>query len=468
MDWLKLLFLYAGGRFRKLFFMAVPENEKDYADSRKSYIVAETATMMTNELAGGTFLVAVLNYVQISDGFSGIIRSVGTIGTLFQLLIMNKVQKMKKHKLFIFFCVLQRIWLGVIFFIPGMKLPLILKCIFIVIIYLYAQIIIQLANPAAVGLIASLVPEQIRGTYFSKKESVGVFLTFIALFLAGILFDATIVTAPLKGFRIIGSVLILLAIVDAVSIALMKEPQHSGLDEESKEFHGRLAKKNEKPVGLHTKISLTQEIKETYQHKGFQKALILNGIWTVAAYIATPFNASYQVKELGLSYTYITVVGLLTMLIRVFLMPRMGKLADKIGNEPILTVMLSIMGIHHFVMMLTVPNNGKLFFTIAAVFSATAWSYISPALLAIQLNVLDVKKRTIQYTILSTSSGIIGFLASFIGGNLLEFLQKKELMLGAEKIYAQQVMNLLAIICILVLVGYLIIKLKAFKKESVI
>lgn len=465
MDRLKLLFLYAGGRFRKQFFMSVPENEKEYVDSRNSYVVAETATMMTNELAGGTFLVAVLNYVQISDGFSGIIRSVGTIAALFQLLTMNVVNKMKKHKLFIFFCVLQRVWLGFLFFIPGMNLSRMTKCILIVGIYVYTQIMIQLANPAAVSLIASLVPEQIRGTYFSKKESIGVFLTFISLFFAGLLFDATKIMAPLIGFRILGSVIMVLALVDAFYIARMKEPKNSGLDRDGKEVHGRLVKK--KAIPGERNISLHQEVLETFHHKGFQVALILNGIWTAAVYIATPFNASYQVKELGFSYTYITIVGLCTMMIRVYLMPRMGKLADKIGNEPVLTVMLSIMGLHHFIMMLAVPENGKLLFTIAAVVSATAWSYISPALLAIQLNVLDVEKRTIQYTVLSASSGIIGFFTSFLGGNLLEFLQGKEIMSGAGKLYAQQVMNLLAILFILLLVGYLTIKLKAFGDKKV-
>lgn len=463
MDKLKMLLFYAGGRLRRRFFMSVPEDEKDYAASRNNYLVAESSSMMTNELAGGTFLVAVLNYVQISDGLSGIIRSLGYVATLFQLLLMNRISKMSKHKPLIFFCKWQRIWLGFLFFIPGMNLSRITKCILIVLIYFYAQIAINLANPASVNLSASLVPEQIRGTYFSKKEAVAVFLTFISLFVAGLLFDTTKNTAPILGFRILGTVIIILALIDAVSLARVNEPKLFHADSEGIEPHGRLLKRRIREDNPEPDISLLKELKETYRHKGYQKALTISAVWTIAYCMTAPFNVSYQVKELGLAYTFITVIGLCTMLIRVFLMPRMGKLADRIGSEPIFAVMLGIMSLYHLIMVFTIPENGKLFFIIASIISAVGWSYINPAMLVIQIGELDTEKRTIQYTILSASAGIMGFLASVVGGRILEFLQSKEMMIGMQKIYAQQVMNLLAIGMLGGLILYLIVNMR--KKE---
>ena len=423
--------------FRKIFYEDEPKNEKDYAISRRLYVAVDSSTMLINELAGGTFLVAVLNAVQISDGFSGVVRSCGTIATLFQLLLMICVQRMEKHRLFIFICSLQKIWFGILFFIPGMRWSLPVKCILICTIYLYAQITSQLATPATVNLIARLTSESIRGTYFGKKDSIGVFVTYTVVFVAGIVFDNAKSIDLNIGFRMIGATLIFLGTVNAATIIWIKEPAKT--KKEIKES-----------------FAFIDEIKETFKHKGFQKILFINGVWTAAVYFTTPFNASYQIKELGLSYTFITAVGLVTMLCRVSLMPRMGRLADRIGNEQILIRLFSVMGIHFLIMMLTVPENGKLFCVIASLVSAIAWSFISQGLLGVQLKVLDERKRTIQYTILSATSGLIGFVISVIGGYILEILQRSIIMFGTRVVYAQQFMNALGLSCMLINVGYLV------------
>lgn len=100
---------------RKLFYEPTPQNEKDYADGRRLYIVAESANALINELAGGTFLVAVLSTIQITDGMSGFIRSCGTIAMLFQLLTMIHVQKMKKRNCLCFFVHCKKFGLGYFF-----------------------------------------------------------------------------------------------------------------------------------------------------------------------------------------------------------------------------------------------------------------------------------------------------------------------------------------------------------------
>lgn len=343
-----------------------------------------------------------------------------------------------------FLCALQKIWFGILFFIPTMNWKVQTKCILVILIYFHGQITSQLANPARINLIADLVPENIRGTYFGKKDSISVFVTYVTVFFAGILFDHTNKNNINAGFQIFGSILILLAIIDAVAIAFIKEPENL-------------------TVAQKERVYLWKEIIDAFKHKGFQEALILNGIWTAAVYFTVPFNASYQIKELGLSYTYITAIGLATMLLRAYLMPRLGKVVDKIGNETMLIHLFSIMGFHYVVMMFTVPENGKVFFVIASLLSAIAHGFISQGLLGIQLKVLDERKRTIQYSILSAASGTIGFAVSVVAARLLEMLQSMELAVGTRKLYAQQFMNLLGLIFILINIGYLLMRVDKAK-----
>ena len=55
MNRLKWMLMYAGGRFRRQFFMSLPENEVDYEKSRVQYIIGDTANQTIAQQAGGTF-----------------------------------------------------------------------------------------------------------------------------------------------------------------------------------------------------------------------------------------------------------------------------------------------------------------------------------------------------------------------------------------------------------------------------
>lgn len=93
MDKLRLLMMYVGGKFRREFFMSLPENEEDFVKSRRYYIAADSAHQLIVQLAGGTFLMTLLSYSGLSDGIIGTILSLATLGAVFQLLTMNQVQR---------------------------------------------------------------------------------------------------------------------------------------------------------------------------------------------------------------------------------------------------------------------------------------------------------------------------------------------------------------------------------------
>lgn len=74
------------GRFRRIFFMALPENEADYEKSRRRYIAGDAATQTIAQLAGGTFLVSLMLSVGFSDAQAGVLTSVASLAALFSSL----------------------------------------------------------------------------------------------------------------------------------------------------------------------------------------------------------------------------------------------------------------------------------------------------------------------------------------------------------------------------------------------
>ena len=110
------------GHLRRIYFMALPENEEDYEKSRGYYIAGDSATQTIAQLAGGTFLVSLMLSVNIPDATIGVITSMASFAALFQLFTMQKINRLKKRKLFVSLCVLQKLFLALIFFIPLMSL----------------------------------------------------------------------------------------------------------------------------------------------------------------------------------------------------------------------------------------------------------------------------------------------------------------------------------------------------------
>lgn len=456
MDYFRLIPYMALGKLRRIYFMALPENKQDMKRSRMLYTCGDSAAQTIVQLSGGAFLVALMSEIGISDGNMGIILSVSSLAAVFQMLFMNFVQNMKKRKLFICFSNLQKIWLAFVFWIPGMMLASGMKVILFLLAFFYAQICIQVCTPAATDWIASLVPARLRGRYFALKDTVAVFVTVSGMLVVGIAFDALKKQNKLMAFEMVGGIILVLVIVNVISFSRMKEPRMTLTDTSGKELHGALLQRamRQQPQQK-SKERIGRQMKRALSQGRFRMALILNCLWMFSFYIASPFNSSYQVKELGLSYTFIMVVNFLANMVRVSITPRIGRRADQIGMAKMLKYVLVFYLLGYVFMICARPGGSLVFYLLSALTTAVSWSFISIGLLGIQLECMDRESRTIQYTILAVLSGVVGFTISMAAGRLLNWLQHLQLFWHGQKIYAQQITNALGVIGVLITILYL-------------
>ena len=439
MGTIKLRIQFLIGKLRRIFFMALPENEKDYQKSRKLYIVSDTASQMLSGFAGGVFLVTLMSSVGITEGNIGIILSMGELSSFFQLSTMNYIQHLLKFKLFICMATLQKVWFAFIYFIPFFSWPNSIKAVVLMLCYFTANICIRLGTPPTNDWLADLVPSNVRGRFFARKEGIAVFFSVLVSLIMGIMLDYYKNTRLLQGFVITGTVILFLAIVNVVSIIMMKEPKTGPLNEQGKEIHGRLAKRLVQEQI--EKCSVFEELKQAFHDVSFLKILILNCMWMTAYFVAMPFNFSYQLNELKLSYTYITVIGFGCSLLRIFITPTVGKEADKAGMAKTVERGMILVAIHYLVMVFAKASNGYITYTLATIFSCCAWAYTGIGFLGIQLEFFDKEKRVLLFSLFSAISGLYGFLVSFVTGKLLDWIQKKDIFIGNVPICAQQITN---------------------------
>lgn len=462
MDKLMLDMNWCLGRLRRIYFMALPESEADYEKSRRRYIVGDSAAQTIAQLAGGTFLVSLMLSAGFSDAEAGILTSIASLAALFQLFTMGKVSHLRKRKLFICLMTMQKLYLAFIFFIPLLPAPNSVRQMLIIIGYFVAQICAQIGTPATQDWIASLVPARLRGNYFSRKDAVCVFVTVTMMLLSGLLMDATAGARQNVGFVLNGSMILALVLLNAWAFSCMKEPRQSRINAEGKEIHGKLKRKYRQEEEAH-RGELFAEMKEAFAKPDFRMAFGLTLLWQTSFYCASPFNTSYQLKELGMPFTFIMVIGFLGNMLRIAITPWMGRMGDKYGMAFLYKYSLVGILMCFVFFALAVPSNVYPMVIAGTVCSALGWSFAGIGLFGVQLELLDEGKRDIQLSILSSLSGAYGFLVSLAAGQLLDFLQKAEITLSGKRVYAQQFTNILGAWFLLLTIVFL--KFKVQRRE---
>ena len=122
--------------------------------------------------------------------------------------------------------------------------------------------------------------------------------------------------------------------------------------------------------------------------------------------------------------------------------------------------------VSYIVLAFTVPSNGVVMYCIASLISAVGWSYIGAGLLNIQLKNMEESKQTEQYAILSGISGFSAMVISVISGEILDFLQRHRVTIGGTELYAQQILNMVGAVLILILILYVMLVVKPRKAEK--
>lgn len=464
MERLKWKFWFWGGRFRRQFFMAVPENEEDYKKSRNEFIATDAMYQMICNLAGGNYLMSLLAFLGVSDGVIGIVLSLGSLAAVFQLAILKFMQRIEKYKPYVVITVFQRLWLGVLFLIPFIGGSLKVKAVVVIFLFLFGQIWSQTGNTVAISWMALLVPNDSRGAFLARKEAIAVFSAVFSTFCMGIVYDRFAGSDMRYAFGVNGGVLIILALVNTILFICMKDPRLILVDEEGRELHGTLARRARKERRVPQK-PIMETLKEAFSTKGFQKVLSMTILWNVCYFTICPFMASYTINDIGLSFTFVTLINLVTTVLRVLILPVMGKFSDRSGAEKAFSVSLAVLMAAYILYAFTVPSNGAVMYFVATLVAAIGWSYIGAGLLNIQLKYLDETKQTEHYTILSAVSGLTAILISIVSGKILDFLQKNRVVLGGRELYAQQILNVVGAIFILILIWYVMFVIRP-KKEK--
>lgn len=398
---------------------------------RFCYIVEAALEYFISILISGAYLARITTGLGISDGLTGILSSFVSLGCVFQLGSIGLFRKIRRVKpTIVSFCVIYQLMFGCMYLIPGTPCGQAFKTGLFLVCFCGAHILNQLIVPQKTTWLMGLVDDHARGRFCSTNQIVSLLSGMIFTYLVGMAIDILEAAGRQQLAFILGGMTIFgLMLLHTFSLLPVREThtsQQTGTGSLSTLLHDRM----------------------------FIRIVIINVLWAVASHCSTPFYGTYQIKELGFSMTFISVLSIIYSIVRTLVSPILGRYADKHSFSRMVIVCFGIVGVSFLINTFTVPANGKIFFTIHYCLYAISMGGIGSATTNIIYDHVKGDARRDALAISSSLSGVAGFATTCLMSPIVSLIQRNGNRMLGMQIYPAQLVSFIAFILTALLVLY--------------
>ncbi|MBQ3015530.1 MAG: MFS transporter [Clostridia bacterium] len=419
------------------------ENRDIYKRSRLFYIFEAAVEYFLATFVAGTYLAKMTTTIGMSDSLTGIISAFVSLGFGFQIFALLLAQKKPIKPLIIVLNLLTQLAFSFLYVIPIIKLGKTVKIVIFICLFLLGEIVKNVIYSPKMAWEMGIVDDRKRGIFTAKKEMFSLISGIVVSVSMGSLIDYLEAAGNYRGVFILGAItMFVLTAIHTTLLLLIKEKP----EEVSRE-----------PIGQLIKSSVTDK-----------KLLILIPLfvfWNIATYSTTPFYGTYQISDLGMNMTTVTVIAAVGSVVRAAVSTPMGKLADKYSFVNSLNLCFGITLVAHAANMFA----GVAFYTVYAVLHAASMAGINSGIVNLVYDFVPRKNRTSALAVKNTVVGFAGFFTTLAFSPLVEYVQKNgNKFLFFDHIYAQQILSAFSVIMIIVCLVYLNLVVKPAKAKIVI
>ena len=410
--------------------------------SRVMYIFEAMLEYLISILVAGTFFAALTKELGMSDSLTGILSSVISLGCLFQLL--SVLYRPRKAKGFvIILSILNQLLFMLLFIIPLINGKKQIKIsVFIVFIFL-AYLIYYFAHPKKINWLMSVVDDSYRGRFTANKEIISLLCGMAFSYGMGALMDYYTALGKIRiAFIICAIVIFVLSLLHTVSMLLAVE----------------------KPLPQVAKKNIVTNIKEVISNKNVLHVTVVFVLYYISTYMATPFYGTYKIGELGLSLKIASILTIFGSMSRILVSKLWGRYADKKSFAAMIEKCFIVLAVGYLCIVLAVPSNGAVMFTLYYIFHGVAMGGVNSALINLVFDYVAPEKRADSLAICQAASGLVGFLATLAVSPLVTLIQKNGNKIFGLNIYAQQLLSFFSMLIVIGIVFY--IRFVIMKKEK--
>ena len=295
-------------------------------------------------------------------------------------------------------------------------------------ILVISNLSLALGAASWVSWLAALVPQRLRGRHFSLRICAANLATLVTAPLAGLVV-ATWPGGTLEGF---GVVLVLAMVAGGVSLgfqAVMTDVDPQAAQTELPALAGITSSHPEAPLDdpsaqsvSSPPLQVTAQTTGVWQDSNFVLLLVYFGLWMFASHLSIPFLNLYMLDNLAIDVQWVTLYTGLMSAAQLVMMIAWGKLADRIGNRPLLILVGIAAGIMPLLWL--GADTGALSLWVGLpllnLLRGGTMSAIELCVTNIQLEVAPIHQQARYFAIAAAVLGITGALGTTVGGFLAE------------------------------------------------
>ena len=355
-------------------------------------------------LAGGMFLMGyAIKILKANPGQIGILAALPMFANLVQIFGSIIIEKTGKKKSLCFLSVfLSRIlWMLIISLPFAIFAPLSDIRIWVLIAVIgLSSVFGSIGGVSWLAWMSDLVPENIRGSYFGKRNMIASACGMVVVLLGGkfiTMWEKSRGADDPFGFIIlfvVGLVFGLLAV-----FFLSRIPEVEKEDKAVPEFNFNVFLK---PL----------------KDKNFLTLTLFVSAWLFGVQLAAPFYGVYMIDILKVDFSAITIFGTFATFATLIMMKIWGPIADKLGNKPIIIVAGLVMVTVPFIWILAVPGVYYIPVMLAHILTGAFMAGAGLSQFNILIKLSPQEGRSVYLALFAAITGIFGAVSPILGGAL--------------------------------------------------
>ena len=405
-----------------------------YKFSRLMYILEAAFEYFVSLLVIGAYIAKVATAIGLSDSVTGILTSFVSLGLGFQCVAIFLADKTPVKRWVSILHIVNQLCFALVYFVPFIEVSKSAKIAMFIVFLLMGHILNNVVNSPKTKWFMDLVDDDKRGSFTATKEIVSLMGAMVFTFSVSAVIDHFEATGNLYGsFLFCGIGIFVLMLLHTATLLLSKE-------------------KKTPPV---QKTSAGRALGDLFKNKRLMKAILLIALWNVASYVTTPFLGTYQIKELGFSMVFVSLLTVLYSVSRALISKPLGRYADRTSFVNMFNVCFLFMAAAFAVNIFTTPENGKFMFSLHYLLYALGSAGITSGEINLIYESVDHEHRMGALALKSTVAGLAGFGTSLLVSPLVDHIQKNGNRFLGMDLYAQQVLSAITFLLTVVLLIYI-------------
>ncbi|MDZ7994761.1 MAG: MFS transporter [Nostoc sp. EfeVER01] len=302
-------------------------------------------------------------------------------------------------------------------------------------IVLFSNLLGGLGTASWLSWVAMIVPRRLRGRFFGLRSSAASLTNLVCVPIAGLVVSHWY-GGSLQGYGVVLLVSVVFGIMGLgcqyfqVDMNPRSQNTYYGKLTQTSEIQSEVVKEESSEVLQSIHPPQNQLANSVWKNSNFLVFLLYFSFWTLAVNLSSPFFNLYMLDTLDLDVSYVTIYNSLQAGATLLMLILWGKLADKIGNRPILICIGILVGVTPFLWLGISINRLDiwLWLPLLHILAGGTWAAIDLCSNNIQLAIAPIKNQSIYFAIAAAVAGVSGALGTTIGSFIVQFAQSGGLL----------------------------------------